>query len=421
MPPKRKNTLQKAISTNNDASWRRKKVKKSTPKKAKHFFSLCLPTSLIILSLIYLCQSFRRIIVDQSINEEDAVLMNPRQLQHFDNQHHEKDSSIWVAGLVMDPNTIQDKTWDFLITLNCKYQFNVHVIVKEDKEEALKALNAIKNLQHPNVTDSCAAFIFQQESEKIWENGHNPQNRIDRLSVLRDYQRNSLMNAVQNNKNGLHNDKEEENSIIIFADLDLKELPSIDEIVKQANSMKDPKYPHDAICSTGLLMKDSRKNRKGKIPFYYDTFATVFQPDTFSFPRRGRLVPRLYKGEDEKFVESSRRRREDYNRLYSEILKAAEQSVPTGNLQVRSCFGGLTMYRSKVYFDERCMYKLRISDDEVQKPDPKSLHLSIMRYAIKDEHRPCEHVVLHDCLVRENPQFNIAINPKLVTQWQQPS
>ena len=86
----------------------------------------------------------------------------------------------------------------------------------------------------------------------------------------------------------------------------------------------------------------------------------------------------------------------------------------TGNVPVRSCFGGITAYRSIVYLNEECQYGL--DKDFIE--DQKYNNTSIMRYATNKEERPCEHVVFHDCLRRKVPKFDIAVNPHLITFWQ---
>ncbi len=320
--------------------------------------------------------------------------------------------STWLAGIIIDANTIHDNVWEFLMALNCEHNYGIQIVVKDNREEGLKTVDRFK-MEHQNSTkEECnSPFLLHEEDRSIWHNGF-PKNRVDTISILRDYQRNLLSKKLSDKEDG----------IVILVDIDLKELPSIDETVKQVQNLKNTTYPHDAICSNGKHLRPARFREEkrsnhlqdDKIPFYYDTFATVFLSDTFSLPVRERLIPTMYEGEEMRLVPSRRTRKSDYTAFHVfKYIEMEANKTATGNLQVKSCFGGLAMYRAKNYFMTGCRYQLSIGKEEMDKRDIKS----IMRYANKDDERPCEHVVLHDCLGRNNPHFNMAINPRLLTLW----
>lgn len=321
--------------------------------------------------------------------------------------------STWLAGIMINATNIHNNTWDLLAALNCKHDFGIQLIVKDNREWGLRTMHDFM-VQHKSYTiGGCnAPFILSQEDKSIWTDGI-PNNRVDRISILRDYQRDILRSKFTGN---------EQNGIVILADLDLKELPSIDEIVEQVESLRDITYPLDAICSNGRQlrkMKDKETGKRTTQPFYYDIFGTVFLPDTFSFPTHLRLIKKLYEGEEAKLVRSRKALAGKFTQhhIFKYIENEAQKSAHK-NLQVRSCFGGLAMYRARTYFDERCKYQLLIGKKDIEVPDEDNISESIMRYANRDDKRPCEHVVLHDCLGRKNTGFNIAVNPRLLTLWE---
>jgi hypothetical protein len=115
----------------------------------------------------------------------------------------------------------------------------------------------------------------------------------------------------------------------------------------------------------------------------------------------------------------------DINRYFLENGKGAD--VPT--TRVASCFGGMAIYRANAYFNRKCQYQLEVNADRLkgflERPNPNDgslidpqSDLYIMRYANKKEKRPCEHVVLHDCLKSSSKgAFDIAVNPFLKSFW----
>jgi hypothetical protein len=254
--------------------------------------------------------------------------------------------------------------------------------------------------------------------------------------------------------------------------LDLFQLPKTSLIIQQAQLLQMTHYQHDAICAVGITMNIGSRTLKGKQhkyknttdnnsarasasisageidmktkiemePWYYDTFATVFLPDTFSHPTKRRLVPHLYRGEDPSLVRSNDQRgnftQGDIYRYFRQGVTMdtnANTSTGTGTgtvTRVKSCFGGLAMYRAASYFEQYCEYQLQDNvrdlldqwnaNSNVNSNDNVDIDFSksIIRYANNKEQRPCEHVVFHDCLMKVTTgTFNIAVNPLLQTFW----
>ena len=311
----------------------------------------------------------------------------------------------WLAGIILDTRTVQPHIWSSIIQLNCLYNVGIHIITKENIQEGIKNRDELySSFQYDR---GCAPFIFYDEQNLELNQNRTKNNRIDRISSLRDAQRVLLSRES----------KVKDNSVVIIADLDLYKLPSPQMIFDQIQLLKDKAYPFDAICGIGSTMNQIRKSQTNDepkwVPFYYDTYALVFLPDTFSHPLSRRLIPHYYPGEDPRLVRSNNQIHGNFTQadIWRYFVEKGKQH-PTGNVPVKSCFGGLTIFRSKVYFDKGCHYKL----NETIIYEHKSDQASLMRYANNKEERPCEHVVFNDCL-KQKKSFHLAVNPRLVSLW----
>jgi len=381
------------------------------------FFNLCV---VVVISL-YLQRdgdvgSFKKIEVERSDMNDKSLIQNDN--NNFN--HNTKEVKIWIAGIILDAGKIRSDIWDYILNLNCEYNIGVHILTKINVEKAEKKRDFRYNILDKN---KCAPILIQnqnnpnmndrQQNNKIT---FDLKNRIDRISSLRDYQRSLLQNVfIKNNIK-----EEDDQSVIIIADLDLYKLPPIDIFIDQITRMTDGKsYPHDAICANGATLSIGKhgSQKRNPTPFYYDTFALVFLPDTFSHPLSRRLQMNYYHGEDPKLVRSNDQFGNFTQGDIWKYLVDKGRTSNTGNVRVKSCFGGLTIYKSSVYFREQCQYQLKKGTIERSRND----NTSIMKYASKKEERPCEHVVFHDCLDNVKSShllsFDIAINPNLVTLW----
>ncbi len=324
------------------------------------------------------------------------------------NEGHSGDSNVWLAGIILDTSRIQERVWKSIVHLNCQHNVGIHIVAKLNVEKGLKMRDSVcKSFEYSR--SQCAPFIIHQQDDQLFASSREAvDNRIDRISILRDHQRNSLM------KEAFSNDTVRHHGGIILADLDLFKFPPVELIVDQIELLKGSSYPHDAICAIGTTLHFEKKGKP--LPFYYDTYSTVFLPDTFSHPLSRRLIPHLYLGEDPRLVRSNDQVDGNFTQadIWKYFVEKGKQHRRTGNVPVRSCFGGFTIYRSKVYFEEGCQYKLNKDIIEEAPTQGKT----ILRYASSKEKRPCEHIVFHDCLVQEQSKFNIAVNPNLVTLWQ---
>lgn len=324
--------------------------------------------------------------------------------------NHSSTTVIWLAGIILDTMKIHPNIWDSVIHLNCKYDIGIHMITEANVVEGEKKRDELYKKYYSFEHTKCAPFIIMDQNNSSFTNGGRLEiNRIDRISKLRDYQRRFLQqNALKNNL---------DKGVIILMDLDLYELPSIELIYNHTQEMKDTSYQYDAVCAIGTTVNFGRAagNKKRKIvPFYYDTYATVFLPDTFSHPLSRRLIPHFFQGEDPQMVRSNDQMNGSFTQ--SDIWKYfANQGkkMKTGKVPVKSCFGGMTIYKASVYFNRGCKYTL--SKEVIEKQ--RNNQTSIMRYANNKEQRPCEHVVLHDCLSSKVPEFEMAVGSDMMTIW----
>ena len=168
----------------------------------------------------------------------------------------------------------------------------------------------------------------------------------------------------------------------------------------------------DAICASGVMenLIGNETTRR-----YYDTYATVLNKDTFLMKLENRLIPRVYEGENVHLVRTDEKEPMPQF-LIAEIFRHYAKNTRSGAVRVRSCFGGFTLYRAKYYLREDCKYQLDEETIEKGRNDSSS----IMRYASAVTERPCEHVVLHDCLHKDRgdgTDFRIAVHPKMRTRW----
>jgi len=321
-------------------------------------------------------------------------------------------SVVCVAGIVRDIQQIQGNMWKSLFEMNCAHSYTVHMLVGNDvelsKQYQIKLWQEWReNREYTELDLKCAPFIILDESKD--ESMTRITNRIDKISRLRDYQR-QLLRESFGNKLSL-------SSIVMLVDFDLFRLPMTTQLVQIVNKLQDHDFTHDAICSAGVTLGiDLRNQARGKELWYYDTFSTVLYPDTFVHPLRRRLFPSFYSGENPNLVRSEDQQFGNFTQadLMHYLVQEGIQSK-TGKVRMRSCFGGLTVYKAWKYLDTRCQYTL--SWGMIMHGDKST----IMKYASSKDERPCEHVVLHECMHRSLTYFDIALDPTLVTEWRKDS
>lgn len=489
-----------------------------------------------ICSISYLCTSFPR---EQERGLDIHEIPGLNTIHGAKNKFHDRPSgdtatnaqqqieapastrtNIWIAGMILDMSKMNLLIQRTLVSLNCNFSFDeqshnimdgaiideikgkvgegqnilepigVHILVPNNEvaQRAIQALQETKlqmqekeeQIRGRKVNAQCAPIVVQSQSKNTGQDNEydlsKVNNRIDRISILRDMQRSQLKQYFHHQMSNNGHDHEHEyddDAVVILADLDLYKLPDVKYIQRQILQLQDASYPHDAVCAAGITVHGggglintrtgmntrSQNNEKSKeLEFwYYDTFSTVFLPDTFSHPLKRRLLPYYYAGEDPRLVRSDDRfgnfTQGDIFRYFTNANVKDEQGndrrVPVSTVtrtaknptRVKSCFGGMALYRARSYFESKCRYRLKAdikeevnrlheqmkrdrpkdhnndNNDPVPNPNPDS-SLYIMRYANEKEGRPCEHVVFNDCLLGVSMgAFNIAVNPLLKSFW----
>ena len=311
---------------------------------------------------------------------------------------NEKDLIIF-AGMIKNATAMNANVLTFISELNCEYGIQLYILVKYDQLPVSQIQKSKKN---------CAQVVVEYENQIIIlrevSNDKN-MNRIDKLSKLRDYQRSRLKQMFEGRSTSSSHTNED--GIIILADLDIQGFPDSAHVIDQIHKIQQPNYKHSIVCTNGIIKHWSTESQEN-YEWYYDTFATVFLPNFSLLKKKNRLI------QSKSNNEGGRNRPNQFSQylIYKYILSRGEES-PTGNFSVKSCFGGMSLYKTKAFFTPQCQYEL---DRDVLSSQANDIS-SIMRYASKHEKRPCEHVVFHDCLKQNVPEIDIAINPKLLTYW----
>jgi hypothetical protein len=299
------------------------------------------------------------------------------------------DQVFTIAGLTAFASTLDKNRLSQMIGLNCHYGIGTHVLTRG----AEARINVLKRVEDAKArcfgaSHVCAPFRIDLDptGTKFFKN------RVDRIAYLRDAQR-DILRSIYTEASGDLSD-----GFVILADLDVYELPTNGMILSQTRILLEHPSDLDVICSAGLMHH----------PFgYYDMFATVLEDDTFPFPLSGRLLPELkLDSEDVSRIRSqylySHVDQGDIFRQFQEIGRRSEH----GLVSVRSCFGGLAIYRASKWFSQACTYSQYPTIDQ-------------MRFANIEDQRPCEHVVFHACMI-ENTKARITIQPDMTIWWDAP-
>jgi len=319
--------------------------------------------------------------------------------------------------------------------------------------------------------EGCAGMLMEQQDTLLADFVTLPLNRetsqIQRLAQLRDAQRQRIhqlffsshqkkVNQLAGALPLLNNE-----SAVILIDLDLAVLPKAPEIAKRAEllSMKNGSEPSAThlICSAGNHIAMDNRAQK---PFYYDTFSTILYPDTFVLPLEKRMTPRIGPQEDPNLIpidseyysvtvweETATNSSDpvfaevhDYTQYdLARYLRKAAWNDHDKLFPIRSCFGGLALFKAGTWLTPKCQYSLAKKKLRSYQNLPfEERQETILRYASKSDLEPCEHVVFHECLHEHVFRTNfsaiadadngeshhnshlprhITIDPTMLTQW----
>jgi hypothetical protein len=293
-------------------------------------------------------------------------------------------SFVILTGLIGDMTEIRNETLQQLVQLNCEHHVAIHIL-------AMTVTNHETIQEQRETYDKCAPFKILKQNDEVKTLFPN---RIDRIAYLRDVQRDTLRRQFIDNSTEKIDMKR---SAVIVMDLDLYQIPSNAEIVREVRLLMEDQDGADVICAAGIMFR----------PFgYYDVFATVLNPSSFAYPLNGRLVNEYRKEDDKTRVRS--------NNVYGaftqlDLLADFEEKASMSTKEyvpVRSCFGGMAVYRASTWFLTSCKYN---SDSS-----------GLMEFANAADGRPCEHVVFHECLSEHDLSTIIAVKPSLQPLREEP-
>lgn len=339
--------------------------------------------------------------------------------------------NITLVGISYSDDTVSDAAIQYLMEAACEYLIPSHILLSERTHKTSlehqiyllgqhrymrlakggtvrqpKCTNLIHISTAPSQQQLVAETLTRMQStgeinELLSEDApNNPldfENRIARIKRVREYQRQMIRDNVSFKQSNV------KQSIIAMIDLDMFDYPPISKVIEVAEkyilaSPTSARETYDAICANGV----QRSRWKESFPHrgYYDSFATVLLPNTWPVGEEKRTVPRgLLKGENVTLSKLSVRGLLDY--FLKEGSKGSKSNY--NPVPVRSCFGGLTLYRADAWLSSHCRYDL--------------YNKSVDVYRGKEEHQTCEHVVLHECLREKYSDFTIALQPDMTTLW----
>lgn len=210
----------------------------------------------------------------------------------------------------------------------------------------------------------------QDRVHLILEPKEKPKSRIDRLASFRNVLRKTVAQSIV------------DYDTVLVADLDMYRLPTAAQLADSIERLHDnTNNPYDFLCANGFEVMAG-------IPQPYDLYAMVEADGRFRFGSEG-LTAYWYATAQQP-------------RLYQNIVhndSAGDDTATTGGqyYPVQSCFSGLALYKSALYFDTRCSY--------TEQPVP------LEEFAING--KVCEHVVLHQCMRYYYKELQSAILPEL--------
>lgn len=282
-----------------------------------------------------------------------------------------------LAGIIHHGAEISASSLRFLIEATCSNQIRAHILGADDMDMLYSMYDREKENMFPGV--QCAPFKATAQPDYVTAQT----NRIDRIQAARDFQRIDMIEQFEF--------ADVDKATVILADMDVSELPSLDQVVRNADKInRRDGIDVDVLCSSGKMLH----------PYgYYDTFATVLLPDTFVYPVNGRPNRTARPEEDVTMIIDNNFTSEQLLLWFHKQGGASAKPVP-----VKSCFGGLAIYRASKFLDQRCSYK--------------DFHPEInAKYANRFDNAPCEHVVLHNCLRDLDPSVVVAVQPDMHTVW----
>lgn len=325
-------------------------------------------------------------------NSEEVVVEEERgknEVYNYAEQGMEslETSGVFVLALVKKASDVKESILHKLMAYNCIGKYHLRIMLPpEEVKYFYKILShASKKAQ---ISQSCGSVKIMREP--FWltlrariKKYRNKFRRVEHLGLLRDSVRDLFLSELRRTSV-----LDIAKAFIIVIDLDLESIPPMKKIREEIISLRESR--EHVACSLGEM----------GAPFgYYDIFATILLPSTFLYPIQERELSYSHTDEERSIIRSNSAygyfQQGDINEM---ILKKSFN----GSFPVRSCFGGLAIYKGSAFGEKSCVYNAYQAD--------------LRRYAVRNA-GVCEHVVFHECLRKFIPDFRISIRTEMKTEW----
>lgn len=170
--------------------------------------TLLLILGVIICVFINLVILLRILRIDS--NESPVVVYEVQEKNTNDNIR------VWIAGIQRDASLIESRNLIMLLELNCLHNVGIHILTRENAAFLQNKYQEMKGTFLFNFTlnetiehKKCAPFLIQDEdtiNDSRAMQLHKIENRIDRISILRDIQRDVLHQEFLRNSLNKDND-----------------------------------------------------------------------------------------------------------------------------------------------------------------------------------------------------------------------
>eukprot|EP00554_Chaetoceros_debilis_P008431 CAMPEP_0194099564 /NCGR_PEP_ID=MMETSP0150-20130528/706_1 /TAXON_ID=122233 /ORGANISM="Chaetoceros debilis, Strain MM31A-1" /LENGTH=654 /DNA_ID=CAMNT_0038785785 /DNA_START=113 /DNA_END=2073 /DNA_ORIENTATION=+ len=298
---------------------------------------------------------------------------------------------IVLAGLVHDAGSITQNVLDFIVDMSCSKFVRTSIVTESGSEsfEARYAITAEKKYQQQN----CAEVSLVKDP--IFKTDE-PMNRVKRIQFLREFQKEEIRKILSKND-------DLDSTTIVLADFDLDKFPAFDKVVNNVESLQDHTSELDVLCSNGLSGNGANSKR------YHDTSSTVLLPDTFVHPIELREIAQMWPYEDSRFIINPEGNGESLTS--TSLFKWFEEKgrengstkLQSNPVPVRSCFGGLALYKASRFLDGKCSYM------------HQSRAIKNAKYRNSLDNEVSEHILWNNCMRAADESFVVAVQPDMTT------
>lgn len=319
---------------------------------------------------------------------------------------------IVILGLIKEYRMVAPGVMRWLQQMTCNRHMDVraHVLTTRDRAVRISGGRWIQSntwrQQHPkDKTEPMQPCHLKLHEDRLGDD-HNGDGRVKRLSALRDKVREIARTEYAD-------DPEWGSAAVVVADLDLVDLP--DPLFVREAAVRVTASPGGNADKAGLDMVCSNGRDTNPAHYtYYDTFSTILSPNTFVYPLKNRKHPKIFPGEDPLFIIETPAKgqpMEEIDKLFTrdDLARMLDMSGPV--VPLRSCFGGLAVYRPDAYFHPDCTYSM--AGEEF---NPGERYSNSFTPGLGEESAACEHVILHEC-IRKHRGFATALARDLKPQW----